>query len=112
MVGVRAVSFEEIQGKAGGGAVGEETDDDQRKNLRWETGAFQKIFKKPGDQIQKAGGPEDSHRRQKAHQRGQDPERRVKAALCSLHESLIDISAFQKAVGDHIENKKRKNICR
>ena len=41
------MSFEEIQGKAGGGAVGEETDNDQRKNLRWETGAFQKIFKKP-----------------------------------------------------------------
>ena len=47
------MSFEEIQGKAGGGAVGEETDDDQRKNLRWETGAFQKIFKKPGDQIRR-----------------------------------------------------------
>lgn len=106
------MSFEEIQGKAGGGAVGEETDDDQRKNLRWETGAFQKIFKKPGDQIQKAGGPEDSHRRQKAHQRGQDPECRVKTAFRSLHESLIDVPAFQETVGDHIENKKRKNICR
>lgn len=106
------MSFEEIQGKAGGGAVGEETDDDQRKNLRWETGAFQKIFKKTGDQVQKAGSPKDSHRRQKADQRGQNAERRVKASLCSLHESLIDVPAFQETVGNHIENKKRKNICR
>ena len=106
------MSFEKVQSQAGGGTVGEKTDDDQGQKLRGKAGAFQKGFQKTGDQIQKAGGPEDSHCSQKANQCGQNAKRRVKTTFCSLHESLIDVPAFPESIVNYIKNKKRKNICR